>query len=294
MTVLKMHADEVHTDDALVRRLLTTQLPEWASLPIARVASSGTDNALYRLGDDMVVRLPRIHWAVAGLERELEWLPQLAPHLPQGIPTPLATGSPADEYPWPWAVYQWLAGDNPRIGHVDDPESLATDLANLLLAFRRVELPGPASGRGVPLSQRDEPVRAALAELDGEIDVAEATSAWETALRAPQWPGAPMWLHGDLLPGNLLLRDGRLIGVLDFGTAGMGDPACDLIAGWGVLPVQPRDVFRAELEVDDETWARGRGWALSIALIALPYYKATNPDLAGTARHLITEVLADL
>ena len=289
-----MHADEVHTDDALVRRLLTTQLPEWASLPIERVPSSGTDNALYRLGDDMVVRLPRIHWAVAGLERELEWLPQLAPHLPVEIPTPLATGSPDDEYPWPWAVYRWLAGENPRVGQASDSPSFAPELAEFMRALQRVVLAGPPTRRGKPLRTQNDEARAALAELTGEIDVAAATSAWENALRAPDWPGPPAWLHGDLLPGNLLVRGGDLTGVLDFALVGMGDPACDLIAAWSVLPARERAVFREELEVDDDTWARGRGWALSIALIALPYYKETNPGFAGTARHLITEVLTDL
>ena len=174
-----MHADEVHTDDVLVRRLLTTQLPEWASLPIERVPSSGTDNALYRLGDDMVVRLPRIQWAVAGLERELEWLPQLAPHLPVEIPTPLAKGSPDDEYPWPWAVYRWLDGENPLIGQAPDSASFAAELAAFLRVLQRVVLAGPPTRRGKPLRTQNDAARAALAELGGEIDVAAATSAWE-------------------------------------------------------------------------------------------------------------------
>ena len=288
-----MHTDEVHTDEALVRGLLAMQLPEWASLPIERVPSSGTDNALYRLGDDMVVRLPRIHWAVAGLERELEWLPLLGPRLPVKTPTPLATGSPDDEYPWPWAVYRWLAGENPVLGQTSNSASLAPELAEFLRALRQVVLAGPPTRRGEPLRTQDDAARAALAKLSGEIDVAAATSAWEQALRVPDWTGPPTWLHGDLLPGNLLVQGGHLTGVLDFALVGMGDPACDLIAAWSVLPARERAVFREELEVDDETWARGRGWALSIALIALPYYKETNPGFAAVARHLIGQVLAD-
>ena len=289
-----MHADEVSTDVALVRGLLAAQLPEWAPLPLERVPSSGTDNALYRLGDDMVVRLPRIGWAVSGLERELEWLPRLAPRLPVEIPVPLATGTPENGYPWPWAVYRWLSGDNPPVARTtDDRDSLARDVVALIRAFRRIDLEGPPCRRGRPLLTQDDAARAALAELEEEIDVAAATAAWEAALDAPEWPGPPTWVHGDLLPGNLLVREQRLTGVLDFGLVGVGDPACDLIAAWGVLTSRARRVVREELDVDDATWVRGRGWALSLGLIALPYYKDTNPGFADVARHLIGEVLAE-
>jgi aminoglycoside phosphotransferase (APT) family kinase protein len=292
--VLKMHAGEVSTDAALVRRLLAAQYPEWAELAIERVPSSGTDNTLYRLGGDMVVRLPRIDWAVDGAAREQEWLPRLAPHLPVEAPVLLGTGKPAEGYPWGWAIYRWLEGVNPGVGDIADHDLLASDLAELVLAFRRIDLAGPSTGRGVPLSARDHSTRVALAELEGTIDTKGPASAWERALLVPAWSGSPVWIHGDLLPGNLLLRGGRLTGVIDFGCVGVGDPACDLIPAWGVLPVAARDGFRAELGVDDATWERGRGWALSIGLIALPYYVDTNPGFAAVARHLIREVLADL
>jgi aminoglycoside phosphotransferase (APT) family kinase protein len=288
-----MHVDEVSTDVDLVRRLLAAQLPDWGSLPLERVLSSGTDNALYRLGDDMVVRLPRIGWAVSGLERELEWLPRLAPCLPVEIPIPLASGTPGAGYPWPWAVYRWLSGENPAVPQPGDRDSLAGDVVALIRAFRHIDLEGPPCRRGLPLITQDDAARAALRELDGEIDVAAASAAWESALRAPEWPGPPAWVHGDLLPGNLLVREQRLTGVLDFGLVGVGDPACDLIAAWGVLPSRARGVLREELDVDDATWARGRGWALSLGLIALPYYKDTNPGFADVARHLIGAVIAE-
>ena len=288
-----MHVDEVSTDVDLVRRLLAAQFREWASLPLERVPSHGTDNALYRLGDDMVVRLPRIGWAVSGLERELEWLPRLAPRLPVEIPVPLATGTPEDGYPWPWAVYRWLRGENPSVAETGDRDSLARDVIALIRGFRQIDLEGPPCRRGLPLLTQDDAARAALDELEGEIDVAAATAAWETALGTPDWPGPPTWVHGDLLPGNLLVREQRLTGVLDFGLVGVGDPACDLIAAWGVLPSRARAMLREELGVDDATWARGRGWALSLGLIALPYYKDTNPGFADVARRLIGEVLAE-
>jgi aminoglycoside phosphotransferase (APT) family kinase protein len=178
-------------------------------------------------------------------------------------PVPLAKGRPAEGYGWPWSVYPWLPGEN------------------------------PTAGRGVPLAMWDEPTRVALAALHGVIDTEAATSAWEAALRTPAWPGGPVWVHGDLAPGNLLVDGAELIGVLDFGGVGVGDPACDLIVAWNLLPAGARSVFRAELAVDDAMWARGRGWALSVALIQLPYYKDTNPALAADARHVIREVLAE-
>jgi aminoglycoside phosphotransferase (APT) family kinase protein len=237
----------------------------------------------------MVVRLPRIHWATSGLTKELQWLPVLAPLLPVAIPMPLATGIPADGYPWEWGVYSWLPGRNPAPGDV-----AMADLVELLRAFREIELPdAPPTRRGKPLSSQDEWVRAALVELEGMIDTEAATTEWDAALEVPDWSGPPVWLHGDLLPGNLLVQDGRLSGVLDFSLVGVGDPACDLIVAWALLAGGTRETFRVELGVDDDTWARGRGWALSIALVALPYYKDTNPGFAATARHLIEEVLAE-
>ena len=289
-----MHADEVLTDVPLVRRLLAEQFPEWAELSLERVPSSGTDNALYRLGDDMVVRLPRIDWAVAGLQRELEWLPKLAPLLPVSAPVPLAEGRPSEGYPWGWAVYEWLPGENPPVGGGGNSAALARDLAGLLGAFQRIDIAGPSSRRGLPLASQDEWTRAALSELRGTIDTAAATAAWEEALRTPVWSRPPVWLHGDLFPGNLLVERGRLSAVIDFALVGMGDPACDLIAAWSLFPRATREVFRAELTVDDATWARGRGWALSVALVALPYYRDTNPGFAALARHVLGEVLAEL
>jgi aminoglycoside phosphotransferase (APT) family kinase protein len=289
---VKMHADEVETDAALVRRLLAAQLPRWAELPIERVASSGTDNALYRLGDDMVVRLPRIHWAVGGVAKDFRWLPQLAAFLPVAIPVPLAKGKPAEGYPWEWGVYRWLEGKNPDVRLLADADSLGADLARFVDALHRVDLAGgPAAGRGVPLKQRDEPTRAAIAALEGMIDTDAATAAWERALRTPVWSRPAVWVHGDLAPGNLLLRDGRLTAVIDCAGVGLGDPACDLMVAWNLLPAEARPSFRARLGVDDATWARGRGWALSVALIQLPYYKDTNPALAGNSRHVIDQVL---
>lgn len=290
-----MHADEMDIDVSLVERLLATQFPQWAALPIQPVPSAGTDNAIFRLGERLAMRLPRIYWAVGEVGKELNWLPLLAPLLPVAIPVPVAKGTPAEGYQWNWGVYPWLEGDNPTVNGITDPDALARDTAQFVNALHRVHLSGgPTTSRGVPLPMRDEPTRTAIAALVGMIDTDAVTAAWKTMLQTPAWSGSPVWVHGDLSPGNLLVQEGRLTGVIDFGGLGVGDPACDLIVAWNLLPASVRNVFRAELALDDATWLRGRGWALSVALIQLPYYKDTNPTLAVNARHVIGQVLADM
>jgi aminoglycoside phosphotransferase (APT) family kinase protein len=293
----KMHADEADIDISLVRRLLATQFPHWADLPVEPVDSSGTDNAMYRLGDDMAVRLPRIKGAVGNVDGEQQWLPRLAPLLPVAIPTPLGEGVPGAGYPWKWSVLRWLDGQNPVVDHIADPHSLAKDLAEFITALRLIDpTDGPPASRGVPLATRDRDAatRKAIEELDGIIDTAAVTEVWEDAVSIPQWPGPAAWAHGDLSPGNVLLKDGKLSAVIDFAGVGVGDPTVDLIVAWNLLPGTVREVFRAAMQVDDATWQRGRGWALSISLIQLPYYRDTNPGLAANSRHVIREVLADL
>lgn len=292
-------ADHVHADPAMVRRLLAAQFPQWADLPVEPVASAGTDNTIHRLGADLVVRLPRYAAVARQVEKEHRWLPVLAPSLPLAVPEPLAKGAPGEGYPWPWAVHRWIEGENATADRVADPVAAATALAGFVAALQRIDPSGgPPSGppgehRGVPLAVRDEATRRAVAELDGMVDTGAVTAAWDAALRAPGRDGPPAWLHGDLQSGNLLARHGRLHAVIDFGLLAVGDPACDAMAAWTMFAADARAAFRAALAVDDATWARGRGWALSFAVIALPYYVHTNPVLAGIARHTIAEVLAD-
>ena len=298
MTAGKMHDNEVYTSTSLVGRLLAAQFPQWADLPITPVNSPGTDNAIYRLDDDMAMRLPRIHWAVDQVDKEHNWLPQLAPFLPLTISVPLAKGKPGEGYPWHWSIYQWLEGDNTTIDHIADPCQAAIDLAQFITALQRIDTAGGPlaahNSRGAPLAVRDTVTREAIAALHGMIDADSALAVWETALQAPEWDRAPVWFHGDLLPGNLLFEQGRLSAVIDFGGLGVGDPACDLMIAWGLFSGESRDVFRTALAVDDATWERGRGHALSQALIFIPYYLDTNPVGVGNARHMIDEVLADL
>lgn len=299
MTTGKMHADEQHTDVALVGRLLAAQFPQWADLPIEPVPSAGTDNALYRFGGDMVVRLPRIHWAIDQVDKEVQWLPKLAPHLPLAIPVPLAKGEPGEGYPWNWTVTTWLEGENALFERIADPGLFAAQLAQFIQALQLIDATGgPRSGshnvsRGVPLADRDASTRSDIASLRGVIDTNLAIAAWDAAVQAPVWPDPPVWIHGDLQSGNLLVVDGQLSAVIDFGCLGVGDPACDLLPAWNLFTAETRTVFRAALGVDDSTWARGRGWALSTAVGALSYYHTSNPVLAGIGRYTIDEVLDD-
>jgi aminoglycoside phosphotransferase (APT) family kinase protein len=297
MTAGRMHADEIDLDARLVTRLIAAQFPHWAGLPIEPVPSSGTDNAMYRLGADLAVRLPRIPAAAGNVDLEQRWLPRLGPHLPVAVPEPLGLGTPDEGYPWPWSVYRWLDGENPDVGNLTAPGQLAIDLARFIAALQRIDPAGaPKSGRGVPLRHRDAPTREAIAALRTTaeaIDLDAVTDLWDETLTTPPWTGPALWLHSDLARGNILLTASRLSAVIDFAGVGIGDPACDLMIAWNLLPAATRPSFRAALDVDDATWQRGRGWALSVALIQLPYYRTTNLALAASSRHVISEVLAD-
>ncbi|MFI8931723.1 aminoglycoside phosphotransferase family protein [Streptomyces sp. NPDC053474] len=289
-----MSSGTPRVDADLVRRLIAAQFPRWAGLPVEAVDSAGTSNVMYRLGEDLVVRLPRESGSADEVAKEDVWLPRLAPSLPVPVPVRLGEGAPGEGYPWRWAVYRWIEGENPVVGRIAEPGALATALAEFVLALRGVDpAGGPPSYRGGPLKDRDAETRGALADLRGVIDTAAAAAAWETALRAPEWSGEPVWIHADLQPGNLLLHRGRLSAVIDFECLGLGDPAVDLIVAWYVLPADVRDAFRAALPPDAAAWARGRGWALSIALRELSYYRDRNQRMATVARHVIAEVLTD-
>lgn len=289
----------IDVDAELVGRLIAAQFPRWAGLPVSPVSSAGTDNALYRLGADKVVRLPRVDWAIGQVEREHRWLPTLAPRLPMAIPAPLALGAPGEGYASHWSVCPWLEGEDGVAASFAEPEAAAKRLAAFIAALQAIgTADGPRAGRGnngrgVPLAYLDNRVRGAVAELGGEIEVELALAAWTAAVEAPAWTLPGVWLHGDLHPGNLLIDRGQLSAVIDFGCLGIGDPACDAMAAWTVFRGEARAAFRAALSLDAATWTRARGWALYSGLIALPYYLHTNPVIVSHARRLIAEVLAD-
>lgn len=289
----EFHPDQLPVDEALVHRLLSSQFPEWAELPIERVESSGTVNAMFRLGREMVVRLPFVERGSPDIVREQLWLPRLAPHMSARIPLVLGAGVPDDEYPCAWSVLTWIPGMVPTAGGLADPERLALDLGKFILALRRVDIDGAPRGyRGGAVRLLDEPVRDCIGQVGDLVDSGALSAAWDEVLNAPDWDGAPVWVHCDLLRANVLVQDDGLAAVLDFAAAGIGDPASDLMAGWSILPHEARGVFRAALDVDDATWLRGRGWALSQAVIALPYYRETNPVMADDSLRMLQALVS--
>jgi aminoglycoside phosphotransferase (APT) family kinase protein len=298
MDVGDVPATNVAITVALVRQLLAAQFPQWADLSITPAVPQGWDNRTFRLGAEMSVRLPSATGYTPQVEKEHRWLPILAPRLPLPIPVPLARGVPSQGYPFPWSVYRWLEGDAASTERISDMSEFAVTLASFLTALQRIDpTDGPPPGphcffRGAPLAVYDSDTRNALALLAGMIDTDAAAEVWETALRST-WHGPPVWFHGDVAAGNLLVKNGQLSAVIDFGCSGVGDPACDLTIAWTLLSGESREAFFAALPLDEATWARGRGWALWKALITLAEYVNTNPAKAQEAGRVLDEVLAD-
>ncbi len=297
LSATRMHDDEVEIDEDLVRRLIVSRHPAWSSLPIAAVLPRGTDNAAYRLGDELVVRLPRHAVSVGSLRKEVACLPRLAPWLPVEVPVPIATDEPAEGYPFPWAVLRWVDGVPATPDRLADAHQTALDLARSIAALQRIDASeGPSpGGRGGPLAPRDAAMRRAVATMAERVDGPAALALWEDALAAPVWAGPGLWIHGDLDARNVLARDGRICGVVDWGSCAVGDPACDVMVAWKMVPRGQRAGFRELLAVDDATWRRARGWVLSQALIALAYYThENNRVLVDEAWRWLGEVLGDL
>jgi aminoglycoside phosphotransferase (APT) family kinase protein len=299
VAVPRMHDEEVEVDDALVRRLLATQLPEFAHLPLMRIEAWGTDHAIFRLGVELSVRVPKIDWAAGQGDHESRWLPVLAPHLPVNVPVPLAVGEPAEGYPFRWYVSPWLEGENPTPPSPIDLHRLAVDVAGFVLALQRVDTAGaPTPGRsqrGGPLAGADDFTRARAEQLRGETDVEALLAVWDAGLNAPPWDRPGLWVHGDLSDGNLLACDGHLCGVIDWAGLTSGDPAVELMVAWNLFDAGSREVYRDALGfVDDSMWLRGRAWAASAAIQALPYYRDTNPDIVARSWRAVRQVLEDV
>ena len=285
-------------DAELAARLIAAQFPQWAHLPVTPVAAGGWDNRTFHLGEAMSVRLPSAARYVAQVAKEQHWLPCLAPHLPLPIPAPLARGEPGCGYPWPWSVYGWLEGDTAAVAPIADRAQFARDLAAFLAALQRIDAAdGPSAGphsffRGGPLVTYDAETRRAIAALEAQVLAAAVTEVWEAALAAP-WTAPPVWVHGDISPGNLLVGDGRLSAVLDFGCSAVGDPACDLAITWTFFDGEAREAFRAALPLDAGAWARGRGWTLWKALIVWAGLPGANPLGRDTCRRQVEDLIAE-
>lgn len=288
----------MHITAALARLLVDGQFPQWSSLPIRPVACQGIDNRSFRLGDDLLIRLPAGDWYVHQVAKEQTWLPRLAPLLPFPIPQPVACGVPSTDYPYPWSVYRWISGTTAGEA-ITDWRPIATPLARFLAALHSIDpRGGPEPGehnffRGAPVSVYTEETLTAIHTLSFEIDTAGAHAVWSTAT-ATTWAGPPRWFHGDVSADNLLTRHGRLCAVIDFGTSGVGDPACDTVIAFTDLDPVSYAAFRRAVGLDSHTWARGRGWALWKALISL-VDQLDNDDLPAAARSrtIINRVIAD-
>jgi aminoglycoside phosphotransferase (APT) family kinase protein len=290
--------DRTSIDASLARRLVDSQFPQWSELPIAEVEVDGWDNRTFRLGSELTVRLPSGDWYAQQVAKEQRWLPVLAPRLPLPIPAPVARGEPDSGFPYPWSVYRWLDGELASKARIADLTGFATTLAGFLNALGRIDATGgPEPGqhnffRGGPLSTYADETLRAIDALGAEVPRDRVERVWEDAM-ATSWARDPVWFHGDVATGNLLVRDERLAAVLDFGTSGVGDPACDVVIAWTFLSGQSRDRFRAALDVDAATWSRGRGWGLWKALISLVGHLENDSPDAALARRDIEQILAD-
>jgi aminoglycoside phosphotransferase (APT) family kinase protein len=286
----RMHADEREIDEALVRRLLRERFAEWADRSLRRVEPAGTENAIFRLGEDLAIRLPRRDGRTEPGGTERWWLPKLAPQVSLEIPVPVAQGAPTPEYPWYWDVHTWVDGETVAVEAID-PIQAAKDLAVFVAGLQRVDPTDAPPGRGIPLAERDPEVRYWLARYQGDPRV---TAGWERALAAPPWEGPPVWHHGDLDARNWLVREGRINGIIDWGSMGVGDPACDVMVAWKLHSPDARDAFREALPTDDDTWERARGWVLSQAAAILAYYTPeNNPTLYEEALHWLDLALSE-
>jgi len=290
----------------LVEGLVASQFPQWAGLPVTSVEVDGRDNTTFRLGSSMSVRLPSADRYVPQVDKEHRWLPVLAPRLPVPIPVPIGRGAPTPAFPRPWSVYGWIDGDLLTVERVPDTETFASDLAGFLAALYACEPTGPAPGphsfsRGGPVTTWDDQTRQTLEALRDVIDARAALDVWDAATDA-RCEAPAVWAHGDVTGANLLVRDGRLAGVLDFGCCAVGDPACDLTIAWTFFKGESRALFKALVPVEASAWARGRGWTLWKALLHLAADQAKpgqTQQLDGrvgwrfSAQDIVDEVIAD-
>lgn len=288
---------EAAIDAPLVRALLREQHPDLAALPLTD-GRAGWDNQVYRLGDTLAVRLPRREAAASLIVREQQWLSHLAPHLPLPVPAPTRAGRPGCGYPWSWSIVPWFDGDSGTAASLDTVPSAET-LGRFLRALHQPAPPDAPLNpwRGVPLPSRTPAMVEYLTRLGTRVDTGHVRAAWERLVRTPPWSAPPVWIHGDLHPGNLIVSKGRVSAVIDFGDLAAGDPATDLALGWMAMSPSTRQVFRdaARSEaspVDDNTWTRARGWALALG-VAFVAHARSDPQFEALGLATIDAVLSE-
>lgn len=283
---------------SLVYRLIESQFPQWRSLPITPVQTSGWDNRTFHLGSEMIIRLPSAACYALQVEKEQHWLPRLAPKLSVSIPTPIAMGKPSEDYPWHWSIYRWLPGQTASVACIEGMNLFASELANFLTEFQRIDSAGgPPAGehsffRGGSLTNYNNETQQAIKLLGNQIDTSTIAAIWEEALSS-SWQSQPVWVHGDIAVGNLLVDRGHLSAVIDFGQLAIGDPACDLVIAWTFFNNENRRAFRNKLMLDKATWARARGWALWKALIVCAKLPGTDPLAIASSWKVVHEILTD-
>ncbi|MCC2645613.1 MAG: hypothetical protein K0R94_1391 [Burkholderiales bacterium] len=283
-------------DEILVHNLITRQFPELKNLPIKAVAHQGCDNRTFRLGKELLVRLPSKQEYTFQVEKEQLWLPKLAIHLPYQIPIPIAQGQPDVDYPWKWSIYKWLKGESALLGEINNLESFAHDLADFMNAFQRIDTAGgplPSTQnfyRGGALLNYDEETRKAISLLKDNVDQKAVLNLWEKAINT-KYAGRPVWVHGDISPGNILVADGALSAIIDFGQLAIGDPACDLTIAWTMFYSKSRDVFIQSINMEHDTWVRAKAWGLWKALIIAAGISEANAIEVQKEFRIIEEIL---
>lgn len=287
-----MHKDELHIDINIAKQLIIEQFPQWQDLSINSIKAWGSDNVIYRLGQDMCIRLPRMSDDAKGIDKDARYLHLFASLLPLKIPEFIAMGSPNKDYPSKWGVYRWLKGKSADYEPLTNLNEAAITLAEFIVALQKIDIKeAPISSRDTSLLNRDQKTRAAIKALKETIDTAKVNNIWDQSLELPIYDKTPVWLHSDLHYGNLLIENGKLTAVIDFGMMGIGDPAADYIAAWSLFDFKSRLKFKEKLQIDEITFARARALALSIAVTIIPYYKDTNPSLTKVAKRIIKEIL---
>ncbi|MDN7240631.1 aminoglycoside phosphotransferase family protein [Planococcus sp. N028] len=282
----------------VVKKLINDQFPEWSDLEIKPVKTSGNDNRTFHLGEHMAIRLPSAEPYVPQVEKEQKWLPLLAKELSLPIPTPIAKGNPTKEYSFPWSINKWLVGESLTLSNIHNINQFARDLGAFLVELQSIEVNGgPLAGphnfyRGGNIAVYDQESKEAIEQNKDSLNVPLLNEIWELALDST-WKENPVWVHGDIAPGNILVREGKLAAVIDFGILGVGDPSCDMAIAWTFFDNQSRQIFRETLKADEETWNRARGWALWKALITFNWDKNSNEKSADESLEIIKKIEQD-